>query len=53
MVLHVVILGGGFLVTMLGSPLIALALLVVLKTGLDLFAHLREHATPRPVAAAP
>jgi len=29
---------------MLGSPLIPLALLVVLKTGLDLFGHLREHA---------
>jgi len=34
MVLHVLILGGGFLVQMLGSPLIPLALLVVLKTGL-------------------
>ena len=33
MVLHVVILGGGFLVATLGSPLIPLALLVVLKTG--------------------
>ncbi len=44
MVLHVVILGGGFLVQVLGSPLIPLALLVVLKTGLDLFGHLREHA---------
>lgn len=48
MVMHVVILVGGFLVQMLGSPVIALALLVVLKTGLDLVAHLREHA-PRPV----
>lgn len=50
MVLHVVILGGGFLVQLVGSPLVALALLVVLKTGLDLFAHLREHA-PRAVVA--
>ncbi len=52
MVLHVVILGGGFLVATLGSPLLPLALLVVLKTGLDLFGHLREHAvavaTPAP-----
>lgn len=49
-VLHVVILGGGFLVQLVGSPLVALALLVVLKTGLDLFAHLREHA-PRTATA--
>jgi hypothetical protein len=44
MVLHVVILVGGFLVAQLGSPLIPLALLVVLKTGLDLSGHMREHA---------
>jgi len=52
MVLHVVILGGGFLVSMFASQLIPLALLVVLKTGLDLSGHLREHATPQPVAPA-
>ena len=52
MVLHVVILGGGFLVATLGSPLLPLALLVVLKTGLDLFAHLREHAALRAAAPA-
>jgi hypothetical protein len=51
MVLHIVILGGGFLVATLGSSLLPLALLVVLKTGLDLFAHLREHAgTVTPAA---
>jgi hypothetical protein len=50
MVLHVVILLGGFLVQLVGSPVPALALLVVLKTGLDLGAHLREH---QPVAASP
>jgi len=48
MVMHIVTLVGGFLVQRLGSPVIALVLLVVLKTGLDLIAHLREHA-PRLV----
>ena len=52
MVLHVVILLGGFLVQLVGSPMPALALLVVLKTGLDLGAHLREHR-PAPSGTAP
>ena len=42
-VLHLVILGGGFLVLALGSPMVPLALLVVLKIGVDLAAHVREH----------
>jgi len=42
-ILHVVVLVGGFLVMLLGQPLPALVLLVVLKTGFDLNAHLREH----------
>ena len=46
MVLHVVILGGGFLVQALGAPVAAIAMLVVLKTGLDLAGHLREHPVP-------
>lgn len=41
-VLHVAILGGGFLVLGLGSPVWALALLIFLKIGLDVRAHLRE-----------
>lgn len=51
MVLHTVILGGAFLVQTFGSPLLPLALLVVLKTGLDLVGHLREHALSVPVPA--
>jgi hypothetical protein len=43
-VLHVTILGGAALVGLLGTPVAALLLLVVLKTGLDLFFHVREHA---------
>jgi len=53
MVLHVVILLGGFLVQLMGSPVPALALLVVLKTGLDLGAHLREHQPDAASGTAP
>jgi hypothetical protein len=41
-VLHLTITAGGLLVEALGSPAIALALLVVLKTVVDLVAHRRE-----------
>ncbi len=41
-VLHLAILGGGFLIMALGSPWYGLALLVLLKMGLDLRAHLAE-----------
>jgi hypothetical protein len=54
-VLHLTILGGAFLVANLGEPLYGLVLLVVLKTGVDLWAHLREHRryqdVPLPTAA--
>jgi hypothetical protein len=54
-VLHVTILAGGFLADSLGAPLAALVLLVLLKTAIDLFAHLREHrrAEMRSDPAAP
>lgn len=42
MVLHFTILLGGFLMLALHSPVAGLALLVVLKTALDVHAHLRE-----------
>jgi hypothetical protein len=42
-ILHLTIIFGSFLVMRLGSPLAGLALLVVLKTALDLRSHLREH----------
>jgi hypothetical protein len=53
MILHVVILAGGFLVMALGSSTLPLALLVVLKTALDLRGHLREHAAPLSASAQP
>lgn len=46
--LHLTILGGGFLMMALKSPSIGLALLVVLKIILDLRAHLRERAKFAP-----
>lgn len=42
-VLHLVILFGGFLVAALGQPTVALALLVLLKIGIDAVAHQRQH----------
>ncbi|MDH4044689.1 MAG: DUF6498-containing protein [Gemmatimonadota bacterium] len=42
-VLHLVILIGGFLVAALGQPTVALALLVLLKIGIDAVAHERQH----------
>jgi hypothetical protein len=44
-VLHITIILGGFLVAMFGSSLPALVLLIVLKVGIDLRAHVREHRT--------
>jgi hypothetical protein len=46
-VLHVAILGGGFLLTALNSPIWGLVLLIIGKVLLDLNAHRREHAGPR------
>lgn len=47
-ILHITILIGGFATQMLGEPIVALLLLVILKTGMDLAAHLREHRTKEP-----
>ena len=48
-VLHMTILFGGFAIAFLGAPIGMLLLLVILKTGLDLAGHLREH---RPLFVA-
>jgi hypothetical protein len=42
-VLHLAILGGGFLVMAMGMPMAGLALLIVLKIGLDVLAHAKQH----------
>ena len=51
-VLHVTIVLGAMPVLLLGSPIGLLLVLVVGKTILDLFLHLREHARPAIVTVA-
>jgi Family of unknown function (DUF6498) len=46
-VLHIAIILGGFGAMALGSPLWALLVLLALKIGLDLKAHLKEHSQPK------
>ena len=43
-ILHITIILGAFLVIFLDQPVYLVALLVILKTTVDLFFHLREHA---------
>ena len=42
-VMHLTLIFGGWLIMALNSPVSALAVLVVLKTMLDLWAHRKEH----------
>lgn len=42
-VLHITIIAGAFAVGFFGTPFAALALLVALKTSIDLVLHLRQH----------
>lgn len=50
--LHITIILGGVFIIGQGQPVFAVALLVVLKTAMDLFLHLREHARARPAPPA-
>jgi hypothetical protein len=50
-ILHITIIFGAFAVIGLGQPVALVALLVILKTAVDLLFHLREHArAAQPVA---
>ena len=46
-VLHFTVVLGATLVVWFGSPVVLVALLVALKTGFDVLAHLREHERAR------
>ena len=50
-VLHLAILGGGFLIMALKSPTAGLVLLVVLKIALDVRSHWKEHRRAVPTTA--
>ncbi len=50
-VLHLVIIAGGWLVLALGEPAWALVLLVLLKIGVDIAAHRRQHRAAAARAA--
>ena len=42
-ILHITVLFGGFLVMLLGSPIIGLILLISLKIFIDIKSHLKQH----------
>ncbi len=44
-ILHVTIIIGGFMVMELGSPVMVLVILIVLKTFIDIKTHLKQHKT--------
>lgn len=42
-VMHLTIIFGGIFVQMIGAPILALVVMVVTKTGIDITAHMKEH----------
>jgi len=50
-IMHVVVLLGGFTIQKFGAPIIAVIMLIVLKTAIDLIAHKREHEKGAQVTA--
>lgn len=51
--LHVAIIAGGWAIMGLDAPLLALVVLIVIKTAIDLGLHNRANAPPAPAPAAP
>jgi len=48
-VMHIVVLLGGFAVQIFGAPVLAVILLIILKTIMDLIAHRKEHAAHQAI----
>lgn len=48
MVLHLTIIFGGVAISALGTPAAAMAVMVIVKTAIDLGLHLREHSAAEP-----
>ena len=42
-IMHVTIIIGGLLVDLVGAPVVALVFMVLLKIGIDIYSHTREH----------
>ncbi len=51
-VLHITIIVGAFVIALIGAPIGALLVLVLLKTAFDLGLHLREHRKSGPLPTA-
>jgi len=51
-IMHLTIVFGGFVTMVIGAPVAALVLLVVLKTATDLWAHLKERSRLGPLSPA-
>jgi hypothetical protein len=45
--LHITLIFGGFLMMALKSPIMGLLFFILLKIGMDLLAHLKEHRMDR------
>jgi hypothetical protein len=50
-ILHLTIMIGGFLMMALGSPVVGLVFLIVLKTFIDIKTHLKQHTITVPKKA--
>ena len=46
MVMHLTLIFGGWIILLIGMPIGALVVLVLLKTAVDLQAHRKEHQSP-------